>query len=90
MALHKTQEGRLQGVDSGDHSTVEPPVPIPNTEVKRCSADGSATKGRVRVGRCQNYLLPHLQGGEQNAHSVSAGWAFFIKLSREWELSVFP
>jgi len=31
-----------------------------------------------------------LQGGEQNAHSVSAGWAFFIKLSREWELSVFP
>ena len=25
---------------SGDHSAVDPPVPIPNTEVKRCSPDG--------------------------------------------------
>ena len=38
---------------SGDHSAVEPPVPIPNTEVKRCSADGSLTTGHARVGRCQ-------------------------------------
>ena len=40
-------------MDSGDHSVVEPPVPIPNTEVKHCSADGSVAKGFVRVGRCQ-------------------------------------
>ena len=40
-------------MDSGDHSVVEPPVPIPNTEVKHCSADGSVAKGYVRVGRCQ-------------------------------------
>ena len=39
--------------DSGDHSVVDPPVPIPNTEVKRYSADGSAAIGRVRVGRRQ-------------------------------------
>jgi hypothetical protein len=40
---------------SGDHSAVAPPVPIPNTEVKRCSPDGSATIGCARVGRRQNY-----------------------------------
>src|SRR5207248_3604535 len=39
---------------SGDHRAVAPPVPIPNTAVKRCSPDGSATKGRARVGRRQN------------------------------------
>ena len=33
---------------------VAPPVPIPNTEVKRCSPDGSTAKGRARVGRRQN------------------------------------
>ena len=31
-----------------------PPVPIPNTEVKRCSPDGSTAIGRARVGRRQN------------------------------------
>src|SRR5437667_2977591 len=39
---------------SGDTSAVAPPVPIPNTEVKRCSPDGSATLGCARVGRRQN------------------------------------
>jgi hypothetical protein len=34
---------------------VEPPGPIPNPEVKRCSADGSETIGLVRVGRRQVY-----------------------------------
>ena len=38
---------------SGDQSAVEPPGPIPNPEVKRCSADGSETIGLVRVGRRQ-------------------------------------
>ena len=37
----------------GGHSTVEPPVPIPNTEVKCSNADGSATYVCVRVGYCQ-------------------------------------
>ena len=39
---------------SGDPSAVAPPVLIPNTEVKRCSADGSTATGRARVGRRQN------------------------------------
>src|SRR5215472_4494343 len=40
--------------NSGDSSVVVPPVPIPNTEVKRCSSDGSTATGRARVGRRQN------------------------------------
>ena len=40
---------------SGDPSAVAPPVPIPNTEVKRCSPNGSASLGCARVGRRQNY-----------------------------------
>ena len=39
---------------SGDISAVAPPVPIPNTAVKRCSPDGSTATGRARVGRRQN------------------------------------
>ena len=31
----------------GDSSAGVPPVPIPNTDVKPCSADGTATRGRV-------------------------------------------
>ena len=34
---------------------MEPPGPIPNPEVKRCSANGSETIGLVRVGRRQVY-----------------------------------
>src|SRR5262249_62321103 len=47
---------------SGDTSAVVPPVPIPNTEVKRCSPDGSTATGRARVGRRQSKMpdgLPH-------------------------------
>ena len=33
----------------GGHSAVEPPVPIPNTEVKCSHVDGSATYVCVRV-----------------------------------------
>lgn len=32
-----------------------PPVPIPNTAVKHLIADGSASIGCARVGRCQYY-----------------------------------
>ena len=44
----------LSVAESGDPSAVAPPVPIPNTEVKRCSPDGSASIGCARVGRRQN------------------------------------
>ena len=41
---------------SGDYSAVAPPVPIPNTAVKRCSPDGSTAIGRARVGRRQSKM----------------------------------
>ena len=41
-------------LSSGDFCVVEPPVPIPNTEVKRLSADGSACLACARVGHCQS------------------------------------
>ena len=37
----------------GDHSAIDPPVPIPNTEVKCSHADGSATYDCARVGHRQ-------------------------------------
>ena len=52
-----------RGSCSGDPSAVEPPVPIPNTEVKRCSPDGSASIGCARVGRCQNPPSPWFSMG---------------------------
>lgn len=36
-----------------DHSDLEPPDPIPNSVVKRISADGSVGFPHVRVGHCQ-------------------------------------
>ena len=36
-----------------DHRTLEPPDPIPNSEVKRCIADGSVGSPHVRVGHRQ-------------------------------------
>jgi hypothetical protein len=50
MALNQ----QLSTLFSGDDSAVAPPVPIPNTAVKRCSPDGSTAIGRARVGRRQN------------------------------------
>ena len=37
----------------GDHSVVDPPDSMPNSEVKRNSADGSVGLPHVRVGHCQ-------------------------------------
>ena len=36
-----------------DHSEIEPPESISNSEVKRLCADGSVGFPHVRVGRCQ-------------------------------------
>ena len=38
----------------GGNSDLEPPDPIPNSEVKRISADGSVGSPHVRVGHCQD------------------------------------
>ena len=42
----------LPNLPDGD-SAAEPPVPIPNTEVKCRHVDGSAVLSRVRVDNCQ-------------------------------------
>ncbi len=56
LALASLRQQRYAGAvpHSGDNSAVAPPVPIPNTAVKRCSPDGSTAIGRARVGRRQN------------------------------------
>ena len=41
----------------GGNSNVEPPDPIPNSEVKRICADGSVGSPHVRVGHCQALIL---------------------------------
>ena len=45
-----------------DNSTVEPPDPIPNSEVKRSRADGSVGFPHVRVGHRQALILKTLTG----------------------------
>ena len=40
----------------GGHSAVEPPDPIPNSEVKRSSADDSVGSPHVKVGHCQGLI----------------------------------
>ena len=41
----------------GDHRALVPPDPIPNSEVKRCIADGSVGFPHVRVGHRQVFNL---------------------------------
>ena len=41
----------------GDHSIVDPPDPMPNSVVKRNSADGSVGLPHVRVGHRQALYL---------------------------------
>ena len=39
-----------------DHRAVDPPDPIPNSEVKHCIADGSVGFPHVRVGHRQAFI----------------------------------
>ena len=41
----------------GDHGEEVTPVPIPNTEVKGLSGEGTAAVGRGRVARCRDCFL---------------------------------
>ena len=59
---------------SGDHGARAIPVPIPNTEVKTRSGDGTASLGGGRVARCRIFLL---------SRSVSADRLFFCPERRE-------
>ena len=53
----------------GDHRALEPPDPIPNSEVKQCIADGSVGSPHVRVGHRQ---APNAKG------RIRQGAAFFL------------
>ena len=41
----------------GDHSEWVPPDPLPNSEVKLLSADGSVGCPHARVGHCQGLIV---------------------------------
>ena len=62
----------LQPVLPGDHRDVEPPDPIPNSEVKRVIADGSVGSPHVRVG--------HRQAFNSEKPALLSG-LFFVKSS---------
>ena len=40
----------------GDHSRLEPPDPISNSEVKQSSANDSVGYPHVKVGHCQDFI----------------------------------
>ncbi len=50
------QQQQNQPVMPDDNRALEPPDPIPNSEVKRCIADGSVGLPHVRVGHRQAYI----------------------------------
>ena len=48
---------------SDEHSKLEPPDPISNSEVKRLSADGSVGSPHVRVGHRQVHIITPANAG---------------------------
>ena len=66
---------------SGGHRVPEPPDPIPNSEVKRCIADGSAGSPRVRVGHRQAFYF--------KARTVMSGHVPVMLLSSRFFLYEF-
>ena len=61
-----------------DNSTVEPPEPIPNSEVKRSRADGSVGFPHVRVGHRQALIL--------KIPSRLFCWGFFLPVRKFWSV----
>ena len=57
----------------GGTSAVVPPDPMPNSEVKRRSADGSVGSPHVRVGNCQ-------ASNKKNPVPKGAGFFAFVFL----------
>ena len=65
----------------GGDSAVVPPDPMPNSEVKRRSADGSVGLPHVRVGNCQ--VLNKAKG-------LSERTALFAVRHFYCEMQIFP
>ena len=53
LAIQRGKTGLALTSLSDDHRALEPPDSIPNSEVKRCIADGSVGLPHVRVGHRQ-------------------------------------
>src|ERR1035438_10193796 len=74
---HLAFEGETSTPDSlrfpGSFAAVVPPVPIPNTAVKRCRADGSACIACARVGRCRG-ILEKPAFRDQRGLFISKAW----------------
>ena len=58
---------------SGDNSDTVPPDPIPNSEVKRISGDGSVGFPHVRVAHRQTPII-----SKENKKKLSERVAFFF------------
>ena len=78
----------------GGHSEREPPDPIPNSEVKTFSADGSVGSPHVRVGHCQaldskGHVHPNVaflfgaRGMAYKQKAARSGAAFFLMQPRQ-------
>ena len=65
----------------GDYCNGEPPLTIPNREVKPICADGTAYCGRV--GRCLSYLIP-------SGLRVGFFFTFFVNYLGEDVLNELP
>ena len=63
-----------------DHRALEPPDPIPNSEVKRRIADGSVGLPHVRVGHRQAYTpnpRPSMMAGGLSLWAGKGKWEFW-------------
>ena len=61
-----------------DNSELEPPDPIPNSEVKRLSADGSVGLPHVRVGHRQPFNTKPLSDYRQGFFAISVSSLFLV------------
>ena len=57
----------------GGHSAADPPESMPNSEVKRCSADGSVGSPHVRVGNCQALIKALVLNNINRAKNTRSG-----------------
>jgi hypothetical protein len=67
----------------GGNRTLEPPDPIPNSEVKRCIANDSVGFPHVKVGHCQAFK-------SKTSGPSGSGVFYFIVLSDLRESRVSP
>ena len=72
----------IQASLPGDNRALEPPDPIPNSEVKRRIADGSVGLPHVRVG--------HRQASKKKTPSGQPGGVLFLGCVDSLSLSIGP